>query len=398
MNATKVLSFLIDSLKEAGIIRYNKDFLYYIKISKEIVSPKQLSGFIQRDGDIQNRLFLKEIETYFNFPKSIWTSNEERQKNLIKKAIKHELDLQSLPNEDAIDVSSLIPTELPCSEEQLGLLKDFSTVSTKTQSEEMIDRFLSLGLLDKKLENQEFLVRLLKLVYDKGLYVIIVEFIVPSLYKRYYDKIEVQKYLAHTYGSLKQYSEAKHILGILIHHNTIENINLRTSALSNHKREIFATPSKPIETEKLYALIQGYQELHAIKGIYSYYTGINLLYMVVLGQILFPDDTRFAAIDTQAIYDKSKPSLKEDKTHHDYYVAMSGFEFQLLLSREGVLEKIESFLANDEPHVSLVERSARQMRLFLEATKESESSSILIAKFKNAIEILEGYCKISNTF
>ncbi len=394
MKATKVLKYLIDNLKEAGLIHYSKDFLNYIDVSNDIVTAKQLSGFLNRDGDIQNRLFLKSVEAHFNFTKDVWNSNEVQQKKFIDDSIQNKIDLISLPNEDALDISMHIQTELPCTTEQHKLIKVFTELNTKEESEEMINTLLSTGLLERKLENQEFLVKLLLLSYDKGLYLTIIEFIIPNLYKKYYDRVEVQKCLAHTYGSLGKFDDAEQILAILLHYNTIETINLRTSALSNHKRKLFSNPSIPIDIEILYALIQGYQELHAINGIYSYYTGINLLYMVVLGQILFHDDNRFTTIDTHDIYKKSKQSLKTDKTHDGYYVIMSEYEFHLLLGNKSVLERIESFLDRDKPHTSLVERSLRQMRIFEETTKKVDNS--ITPLFKKSIEILNGYCEFSN--
>lgn len=137
-------------------------------------------------------------------------------------------------------------------------------------------------------------------------------------------------------------------------------------------------------------LIQGYQELHAYNGIYSYYTGINLLYMVILGQICFHEETRFSTIDVKLIYEKSKPSLRSDNTHDAYYVTMSNLEFQLLLNRQGVIEKVESFLANEEPHPSLVERSLRQMHLFIDKTATTQHPVSKL--FQKASSVLEGYC------
>ncbi|CAA6809991.1 MAG: Unknown protein [uncultured Sulfurovum sp.] len=394
MQQSVVLKHLIERLRSRGLIKFNKDFLEYIGISHELVSPTQLSGFIKRDGSIQNKLFIKKIETYFQFPDSIWTTTDERQMHLIETAIAHKLYLQSLPGEDALDISSVILTELPCNDNQLNALDNFIKLTSKIQEEEMIDTFLSEGLLEKKLENQEFLVRLLKHTYDKGLYGIIVEFILPNLYRKYHNITEVQKMEAHSYGSLGDYDSAQHILSILIDNNTIENINLKTSSLSNRKRELLQS-NKDIHKEDLFLLVRGYQELHAIKGIYSYYTGINLLYMVVLGQILFPEDERFTTVNRQEIYELSKESLSNDDTHNVYYVTMSNFEFQILTGRQGVVKKVESFLANEEPHVSLVERTLRQMKLFISAI--SNSNNHIVSLFEACIKLLESYIELKTS-
>jgi hypothetical protein len=388
MKPTELLKYLIERLKENGIIRYNKDFWEYIGLDTNQKQTKKLSDYLRRSGTIRDKVFLKKIEKKFGFEKNIWNICESSQIARIDEAIERALALQKLPGKSALDISDIIQDIPALSQTQQSLLKDFETLQDKKEIEACIDTYLSEGLLDKKVQNQEFLVHLLYLAYDKGLYSIIIAFILPNLYMSYRQRTEVQKIEAHTLGSLNEYKEAKHILHKLIHHNTIENINLRTSALSNHKRELFAS-TKPIPNEELYLLVQGYQELHAMERIYSYYTGINLLYMVVLGERLFPNDTRFSAIDKKEIYDQSKPSLKKDKTHNDYYVSMSELEFHLLLEREGVWKKIESFLINDKPHPSLVERTLRQMKLFTNHIGKNQHT--LLSLFQKTIVTLEDY-------
>ena len=388
MKNTEVLHYLVRQLQNVALITNDKDFLTYIGIDIDPAHIKRLSGHLNRRGAIRDKSFLKAIEKKFEFNESIWNRNDSKQKSIIQDAIKKKLSLKLLPNEEALDISNILQTRQVITEEQLKLLDNFSKLNTKVEAETMINDFLSSGLLNKQIENQEFLVNLLTETYKKGLYLIIVEFILPNLYRHYLLLPNVQKIEAHTLGSLGSYDEAKHILDILIHHNTIENINLRTSALSNHKRELFQTKEE-IDANKLYTLVKGYQELHAINGIYSYYTGINLLYMVVLGQTLFMDDERFLTIDTQAIYSLSRPSLGNDKTHDTYYVSMSGFEFKLLLGERSILKSIESFLAIYEPHISLVERTSRQMNIFIHTIEKSDSS--LLKLFQEAEDILNGY-------
>jgi len=388
MKNTEVLQYLVRQLQNVALITNDKDFLTYIGIDIDPAHIKRLSGHLNRRGAIRDKSFLKAIEKKFEFNESIWNRNDSKQKSIIHDAIKKKLSLKLLPNEEALDISNILHTRQVITKEQLKLLDNFSELNTKVEAETMIDDFLSKGLLNKQIENQEFLVNLLTKTYEKGLYLIIVEFILPNLYRHYLLLPNVQKIEAHTLGSLGSYDEAKHILDILIHHNTIENINLRTAALSNHKRELF-TSQEPLQKEALSLLIEGYQKLHAMEGIYSYYTGINLLYMVVLAQLMFPEDEKFSSIEIKDIYEHSKPSLKKDKTHHNYYITMSELEFKLLLEYEGTLEKIESFLANETPHPSLVERTLRQMILFTNHIEKSKHP--LVVLFNKAIELLEGY-------
>ena len=381
MKPTKVVKTFIEMLKEAAIITYDKDFLKVTGFPIDAKHVKRLSDYIRRDGDIRDKSFLIAVQKRFDLPKDIWKLGDGMQIRLLHEAIERELDLQELPNESALDVSNIICTKAPISNKQKAILEEFANSVSQKESEDIIDKLLAEGMLDKKVENQEFLVEFLKLAYERGMYLIIVEFLLPNLFRRYQMLIEVQKIEAHTLGSLAKYEEAKHILDVLIHHNTIENINLKTSALSNHKRAIFANDN--IDANELFTLVQGYKELHAINGIYSYYTGINLVYMIVLGQILFPKDNRFLQYDVNEIYDLSKKSLKEDKTHHEYYRYMSELEFLLLLGREGVDNRIESFLEHYKPHPSLVARSLRQMNIFTRSSKNPEH------------EIVKGFIKVS---
>ena len=391
MKPTKLVKTFIEMLKEAAIINYNKDFLEIIGFPVDGKHIRRLSDYIRRDGGIRDKTFLLAVQKRFDLAKDIWDLGDGMQIKLLKEAIERELDLKKLPDESALDVSDILRTKAPISNEQKAILEEFANSFSQKESEDIIDNLLARGLLDKKVENQEFLVELLKLAYEKGMYSIIVEFILPNLFRRYQMLTEVQKIEAHTLGSLAKYEEAKHILDVLIHHNTIENINLKTSALSNHKRALFAKEN--IDANELFTLVKGYKELHAINGIYSYYTGINLAYMAILGQILFPKDSRFLQIDIEEIYKLSKKSLKEDNTHNDYYRHMSEFEFLLLLDREKVDKKIESFLEHYKPHPSLVERSLRQMNIFTRSSKNPKHK--IIKKFLKVRNILKDYILLS---
>ena len=392
MRETKLLSYLIKRLKEEGIIKYNKEFISYVN-AQNIVTPKQLSGYIKRDGEIRNKQFIKKILQHFNIPENICKLSAKMQINTIERAIKEELTKLSATNENALNLSCLIPLEHPCTQKQIKLLEEFKSLNSKKEEKNFIQQLIKNGYINKELESQEFLIKLLKIAYDKGLYKEIIENIIPNLLRNYYNLVEVQKIEAHSLGSLGDYKSAQYILSILIDKNIIENINLRTSALSNKKRELLDRDK--IDKETLYNLIVAYQELFAYQNIYSYYTGINLLYLVVLGQILFPKDKRFSSIDTQAIYQLAKPSLKKDKTHNEYYVKMSELEFKLLLCYDGIIDKIESFLANYEPHPSLVERTLRQMKIVLRHIKNSKH--IYVKLLNKTANLLQDYISFKNS-
>jgi len=388
MKPTEVIQELIKELKRELIIEHNKDFLELIGLPIDKVHIKRLSAYLNRNGAIRDNKFLLAVEKKFGFDNTIWIDNNFNQKNLILKAIKRLS--KGLYSESASQMlDRIIIPNFTLTHEQKRLLREFEATNRKDMLESMIDNYLNMGLLDKTMENQEFLTKLIEIAYIKGLYSIIANLLLPNLIISYRQSVKIQKIEAHTYGSLGNYKEAKYILKKLIHDNTIENINLKTSALSNHKREILS--SKDIDSDNLYLLIEGYKSLFESEEIYSYYTGINLVYMVILGRLKFQDDIRFKEIDVNRIYQLSKESLKSDTTHEPYYNIMSDLEFQLLLGHNGVLQKIESFLEMEQPNPTFVERTLRQMRLFVSHTKDSKST--IVDNFKESIKILDGYIK-----
>ncbi len=390
MKQTELVQYLVSKMKEELLIEYNKDFLNYIAMPTDVQHVKRLSEYMNRKGSIRDHTFLKAIENTFGFDADIWNLCDSSQIAHIKEAIENIKARQKLPGEEALELSALIPVEYPISSAQKEALTHFKSLTSQRELEAYIDTLMKSGMLDKRIENQEFLAMLVKLTYDKGLYAIIVEFLLPNLFISYRQRIDIQKIEAHSRGSLGEHDEATHILYRLVHENTIENINLKTSALSNHKRALLLS-DKPISKEDITLLIEGYAKLHAMEGIYSYYTGINLLYMVMLAQLTFPEEKTFFERDTKAIYEHSKPSLKQDKTHDDYYVTMSELEFKMLLGYEGVLKEMAFFLDDAQPHTSLAERTARQMRLFLRHTASSQNP--LCETFQKAFDLLESYCR-----
>ena len=390
MKQTELVQYLVKKMKDELLIEYNKDFLSYIGMPTDVQHIKRLSEFMNRSGSIRDYAFLKAVEKTFGFDADIWNLCDSSQIARIEASIENIKARQKLPGEEALELSTLIPGEYPINSAQKEALMHFKSLTSQKVLEEYIDTLMKSGMLDKRIENQEFLAMLVKLAYDKGLYAVIVEFLLPNLFISYRQRGDIQKIEAHTRGSLGEHDEATHILYRLVHENTIENINLKTSALSNHKRALLMS-NKPISKEDMALLIEGYAKLHAMEGIYSYYTGINLLYMVILAQLTFPEEKTFFEIDTKAIYEHSKPSLQQDRTHDDYYVTMSELEFRLLLGYEGVLKEMAFFLDDAQPHTSLVERTARQMRLFLRHTASFQSP--LCETFQKAVDLLESYCR-----
>ena len=390
MTQTEFVQHLIRKLKEASLIHYDKNFLHFISITDDAVHIKRLSGYMHRKGGIRDQAFLKAVEKKFNFHANIWNLCDSSQIARINESIEAIKMQETFPKLEALDLSVFIPIEYPINPTQKEILLRFQSLASHKALEENIDTLLKTGMLNKRIENQEFLVALIKLAYKKGLYAITVEFLLPNLFISYRQRTEIQKIEAHSRGSLGEHDEAKHILYRLVHENTIENINLKTSALSNHKRALLLK-NRPIQKEDITLLIEGYKNLHAMEGVFSYYTGINLLYMVKLAQLIFPEEKFFFEIDAKAIYERSKPSLKQDNTHEKYYRTMGELEFKLLLEYKGVLKEIEFFLDDTQPHVSLVERTARQMKLFLKHALVTQHP--LCSTFQKTIGLLESYCR-----
>jgi len=396
MSETLLFIYVITKMQENFMGKYTTNEIIDLIIPQQIKPiPRQtLSRWRTSNGKFSsNYLYIKKsVEIFLKIDKSIWKKMTVDQKKIILNAIDNYK--KSLLGNNVIDILDVcikkdIPTEPQMSQEQSNAIEEFKY----NNSVAIIHKFIKKGWISKASKNQFFLYNLAFTIHQKGFYQELLEFILPAMMPKYREHIEIKKIEADSMGMFNP-QEALQLLEQLQGDSTLENINLKTSAISNMKRIYLTTDNKSKLKKYLLILINNYQQVHNANGIKSYYTGINLAYMIELGKMIFPKDNCFD-IDTKLIYEESKESLETDKSHHSYYVWMSQYEFQTLIEETPI--NIEFLLDSEQPSAIVIERTLRQIETFFIGVAErfGVKNNQKINGFKNLLKLLKDYLLVN---
>jgi len=268
-------------------------------------------------------------------------------------------------------------------------------------SSEIEDMIKDSGFFKPKEENQDFLMRTLPILYKKGLYKLLHDYLFPSLLTYNREKNSVKLKEANTLSNLgdNNYHEIYYILKSIKNPTREESVDITTMLISNFKRSSLSRDNidKKDILDTLITTINHY------KGVYektnNYYPAINLVYMLKLLENLSLNDEVFLDYDLESIYNSVKLSIRTDKKRGEdfkYYASMSDFEFKLLLGRYSDINEIREDLSNLildlEPDKFLLERTLKQMNWFKSIIDEFGKKSRfekLLEDMDIAIEELE---------
>lgn len=345
-----------------------------------------------KDGVIHKHTFITAINEKLTLSDDIWGLSDEKQKAAVilgVKKFKNDLEKNEM----------LFPwvTEVGIDEEQEAFLS-FVHKATLYEIEKKADSLKEY--FNKTSNNQTFLIALLNLMYERGEYVFIYETIFPHLLDTYDNSIKSKK--AHIYASLPKpmYREAFDILNSIKTEDKSKTVDLQTSAISNIRRERFSssTLSKEELYELLHTLIKCYTKIYTPKQHYGYYPGINLAYMLTLAASIFPDAPDIhEGYSVGQIYDDVQESITKDKKSDNkeanYYATMSDIEFQLLLGKRGMLQKLEYELETLNPSQNLIDQTKRQIGTFFMDIVEKFAKNIPknLEDFKVFLEVFDAY-------
>ncbi len=347
-------------------------------------------------ADIRDSDFKTAVSKTFNFDKSVWTNlNDDDHMKIIQEKIagyvnrtQHNIDLF-----ESFDLSSLdIKDEF--SDEQKDELHQIRGMDLENIKEYFHENS-SLS--------QSFLLKIIPILYSKGFYETMINDAIDKLDAGLKNNIEIQKMHAHALGSAKmgKYVEAFRLLDSLGSNENIEEfIDLKTAAISNIRRNNLSSSSLDIEKlkENLLILVHHYEKIYNAKETYNYYPGVNLAYIVSIGQIVFESDEDFNQ-NISDIYKKSESSIKEEKENDSldsqFYANISELEFLLLLNRDNFTNMLESYLDENSEKINLVEleRTSRQLEWFVDIVERFtiNTQSSVVLKAKKAIEIIEDF-------
>jgi len=185
-----------------------------------------------------------------------------------------------------------------------------------------------------------FLLKTLKILYDKGEYRFIDIFINDKFSYQFQQNLEYQYFLAHLNGIKPQpnYLKAAQILQALKEKDP-HNLDLQTSLISNILRNAINDQTSKLELI-FKEILEGYAQI--FQNYLHYYPGINYAYMIALYEKLF--DTDYDDDTIEEIHADAKKSIEEDYTEsikinskknpekykNGFWALISDFEFKAL--------------------------------------------------------------------
>ena len=335
-------------------------------------------------------MFITAINENLGLSSEIWGASELKQREAVEKGVKV---YKKALEEDAFSFPWL--DEVGLNKEQKVFI-DFAKGASVKDVEKAISSMADS--LTKISQHQPFLIALFTVMYEKGAYGFVYAQIFPHLLDTYDNTIKSKK--AHIYASLPtpMYREAFDILSSIKGESKAETMDLRTSAISNIRRERLSSMglSKASLKGLLQTLIGSYRKIYVPKEDYGYYPAVNLAYMLGLVAYIFPQDAEVLSqgYSIRELYVDVEKSLAKAKASNDdatrYYASMSEIEFQLLLGKKGMGQEVEMVLETLHPSVYLIDQTQRQMgAFFVEVVKRYDGA--VLDTFKEVLDILVAY-------
>ena len=401
---TELINYIIFELREQGAVWSSKKDLFRLLAPKLDFSKYRSSWFDwlspkKDDRNITKNEIKLAIEETLGLNSLIWSEPEYKQEQIVHKKVKefmNKKDTSPPQNSEKIDISSLLLSEEPISERQKEIISKI-----KKSREQNIKKIVKMESKEFSFDskNQNFLLEVLPILYDKGCYESLNTSIFPYLFPKYRERIDIKIKEANTLANLKNpdYRRVVELLNSIPRNSEDEEIDITTAIISNIRRDkLNVKKIKQDEVEFfLLFIIEHYEKVYRHKKPYHYYPAINLAYMVRLLQIVSSSSSEIEKYNLEEIYSSVKASIKNEKRLErdlSYYATISELEFLLLLDYPNIKSKIEYILETLQPKVFLVERTVKQMRWFVNIAKEFSSKEIeTLVRFKRVIELFEDY-------
>ncbi len=394
MTHTEMLEFIRFQLAKNGIIWKSEKELFEMLVKDEEWEKHRSKWDSWKNKKVQylrkSFYILVKISETLGFDPSVWNArNDAVQKEEIKKAVKKFCKAQK-----TIDLSTLMPPDPPLTKEQKQILKEIKNLP-KREIESFLEKYPKY--FQAIVENQNFLLNLVHTLYQKGMYDFLSEQVFPALLPHNRADPKIRMLMAHTFGSLSKpkYLEAAKLLETIKSEENEELIDLKTSTISNIRRDILLNKNTSKEELKnaLEILISHYLAIYRKSEDRHYYPAINIAYMIKIYELIFLE--KFMDYDIEKLHKECKNSIEKDKNKKDdfaYYALISEAEFHLLMGKS-VESEIYFILEELNPSFSLVDKSLRQMKFFLHVGNNFFTQKELLNLFEKTIDILEGYLK-----
>ncbi len=403
MTDTELLRFVRTQLEEEGITWKSEQELFKMLIPDENWDKYKTSWDNWKHLKVSNLKRSQNIRVAISktlkFPMDLWDNYTDSEQ---KRVLRQRIQKFSVPGK-SIDLSSLIPATHPITESQETLIQEVIDVHRKDEINLLNEH---LDYFQPTFETQSFLLKLIPVLYDQGHYDFLHTFAFPALLTHHQADTQIKILMAHTLGSLSEpkHLEAAKLLDVIPTLEDAHIIDMKTAAISNVRRFELHRPdlSKEKLAEILHILIHYYHDTFTTNEIHHYYPGINLAYVLYQYDVFFPDKKHTCPLSIQEIYQHSKTSIEKELKNQDkeaqYYAKISELELMLLLNRDNVESELYLLLEETHPPYATVERTIRQMELFIELSERfsKNSDDAITRKIEQSIKLLEGYISIGD--
>ena len=402
MKHSDIINLILSELDKNGLSLHSHSEIHNTLLPHEKFSSyrSNWSNWLQgKSQRINNAHAKRVIQETIGFEGYIWDADNQTQTNAIRQAVHNFMHPAPV-----VDLSPLLPKNTALTDAQTHLLLEVRKTNI-AQTKVILEQSNFIEALP---ENQIFLLKLLSLLFEKGMYDYLLSTVFPALLPHNAQDNNVKIFKAHTYGSLKnpEYLKAVSLLQTIDPDTSEQVLEVQTGLVSNLRR--YTLEKDPLTKEELLealtAFRQHYTAIFENTERHHYYPGTNLMYMLKLFMLISPNIPHIDAEDLEQIYIDAKPSItkashsKSDETR--YYAMISDVECRFLVGKNHLLEHLSSWLENNRPSAAYVERTLRMMKFF-EHTVERFAvvdSRDILHSLREIMSTLEDYVKHSFTY
>ncbi len=352
---------------------------------------------------INRREVKQRIEQNFYFSPSLWDQGEYTIKQTIREGIAQFIKKQTQEIEEINNLFEEIRREFNMKNSiTTDEIKELENIEDMTQTQVM--EYISKHYPLKKHRSQEFIQKMIPILYKKGYYELLLDDVIQALDIHLQDSNHIKKIKANIYGSsiMGEYLKAFNILSLIESDDDTEIVDMRTEAISNIRRHYLSDITIDKEQKKyiIDMLKVYYKNTFELNNTFHYYPAINLVYILIIESILFDNEQKKQKLSKTInnIYEKCKPSIladqKSDNLQNRYYANITELEFMLLRGTRSPIAELERFLELEEKCIPLSElsRTQRQMQFFVDTITNLHSlNNPILEKIQRAIEVIDDF-------
>jgi len=370
-NDTAFLNYIIMRLQKEKLVenKSEKELFAFLIPNKSWQKYKK-SWYHWRNEYVKSLRKSKDIKEAIaktlQFDSSVWNASSFEKMKALQNSIKF------LKKSKNVDISSILPKDSPMTKEQEELLKKIKNIFSCQEIKKHLLQYPHF--LEQRISNQSYILELLNYLYRLACYDLLEEYIFKALLPDNRCSNTVRIIEAHTLGSLStpRFEESARLLNSITPTNNLQEIDIKTAAISNIKRYYFseANITKENLQTPLATLIRHYYELYVFENEYHYYPAINLLYLLKIVEFIFGKESQLLFMNPFEIEKTTLNSLKKDmkstKKANRYYAYITKLEIQMLLyPHKEIKREFGLAIESLQPSQDMLQRTQRQIQQFI---------------------------------